>query len=176
MAIRRFFTGLAVSSIFVIGIWLLGPVPQATAETLNFKFFSHTTKGEVFPIPDVEGHLVSFLAREGVYILETGELAWNKVVQFTDAIKGAGTVELYSTITFQDGSTITSHSKGTTMATPPGVPLATKRAGEIIHGTGRFQGIKGTITTSSKLLPPEKGELRGKSLGEGTYTYTLPSK
>ena len=176
MAIRRFFKGLAVASIFVIGIWLLGSVPQVMAETLNFKFFSHTTKGEVSLIPDVEGHLVSFLAREGVFIFENGDLAWNSAVQFTDATKGAGTIDLYSTVTFQDGSTITSHSKGTTEATAAGLPAATKRAGEIIHGTGRFQGIKGTITTSSKLLPPEKGELRGKSLGEGTYTYTLPSK
>ncbi len=77
---------------------------------------------------------------------------------------------------FQDGSTIIQHSKGTVGATSAGVSSSAKRTGEIIHGTGRFQGIKGTMTTSAKLLLPEKGELGGKSLGEGTMVYTLPSK
>jgi hypothetical protein len=176
MAIRRFFIGLAVASIFVIGIWLLGSVPQATAETLNFKIFNHVTKAEAVPIPDAEGHLVRLTLREGVQIFENGELAWQKVVLYNDLIKGAGIVEQYVTIIFQDGSTITTHTKGRVEATPAGLQTAAKFTGEIIHGTGRFQGIKGTVTSSSKILPPEKGEPAGKALGEGTLVYTLPSK
>jgi hypothetical protein len=176
MAIRRFFIGLAVASIFVIGIWLLGSVPQATAETLNYKNFNHVTKVERFPIPDAEGHLVSLSVREGVSIFENGELAWYKAVFYSDMIKGAGSAESYITITFQDGSTITTHTKGRVEATPAGVQTATKWAGEIIHGAGRFQGIKGTVTSFSKMLPPEKGELVGKSIGGGSFVYTLPNK
>ena len=176
MATRRFFMGLAIASIFGIGIWLLGFAPQATAETLNFKTFTHVTKGETFPIPDAEGHLVSSLVREGVWIFENGELGWNRGIIITDTTKGAGNMELYSITTFQDGSTIISHSKGTQQATSAGVPSGVKRTGEIIHGTGRFQGIKGTLTTSSKVFPPEKGELGGKALVEGILVYTLPGK
>ena len=176
MAIRRFFIGLAVASIFVIGIWLLGSVPQATAETLNFKNFNHVTKVEAVPIPDAEGHLVRLMVREGVHIFENGELAWYKGVFYGDLIKGTGPFDMYATTTFQDGSTITTHHKGRVEATPAGVQTGAKLTGEIIHGTGRFQGIKGTATSSSKLLPPEKGELAGKSVGEGTYVYTLPKK
>jgi hypothetical protein len=176
MANRRFFIGLAVASIFVIGIWLLGSVPQAMAETMNYKYFNHVTKNEVKSIPNAEGHTVSLWEREGVIILESGELAWTKGIGFSDFTKGAGTIIVYNTLTFQDGSTIIQHSKGTVGASSAGVSSSAKRAGEIIHGTGRFQGIKGTMTTSAKLLPPEKGELGGKSLGEGTITYTLPSK
>ena len=176
MAIRRFFISLAVVSIFVIGIWLLGFVPQATADTLNFKFFNHAMKVEVVPIPDVEGHHVRLVQREGVWIFENGELAWFKGVFYADLIKGAGSFEQYSTITFQDGSTITAFNKGRSEATPAGLQTGTKTTGEIIHGTGRFQGIKGTVSISSKMLPPEKGEPVGKSIGEGTYVYTLPSK
>jgi hypothetical protein len=176
MAIRRFFVGLAVPSIFVIGIWLLGSVPQATAETLNFKVFNHITKAERFPIPDAEGHSVSLSVREGVQISENGDLAWTKSVMYVDMIKGAGPFDMYSTSTFQDGSTITTHYKGRVEATPAGVQTAAKLTGEIIHGTGRFQGIKGTATSSAKVLPPEKGEPAGKSLGEGTFVYTMPSK
>ena len=162
--------------VFIIAAWLLGSVPQAMTETLNFKWFNHITKYEGAPIPDAEGHLVGFWVREGVVIFESGELAWSKAIGFFDQTKGAGTFAQYGIQTFQDGSTITTYSKGTTLATPAGVSSAAKRTGEIIHGTGRFQGIKGTMTSSSKLLPPEKGEPGGKSLGEGTFVYTLPSK
>jgi len=176
MSIRRFFIGLAFTSIFVIGIGLLGSVPKATAETLNYRSFNHVTKLEAAPIPDAEGHLVRLQVREGVQIFENGELAWLKAVLSGDLIKGAGTFVIYTTCTFQDGSTITTHSKGKVEATPVAVQTAAKWTGEIIHGTGRFQGIKGTVTSSSKLLPPEKGEQAGKALTEGTMVYTLPSK
>jgi hypothetical protein len=51
-----------------------------------------------------------------------------------------------------------------------------KWSAEIIHGTGRFQGIKGTETGTDKLLPREKEEILGKAVGEGAITYSLPSK
>jgi len=176
MSIRRFFIGLAIASIFVIGIGLLGFVPQATAETLNFRNLVHVTKIEAVPIPDAEGHLVRLQVREGVQVFENGELAWIKAVLSGDIIKGAGPFSMYSTYTFQDGSTITTHTKGRVEATPAAVQTAAKWSGEIIHGTGRFQGIKGIVTSTSKMLPPEKGEQAGKSLSEGTMVYTLPSK
>ena len=47
---------------------------------------------------------------------------------------------------------------------------------EIIKGTGRFEGIKGTQNLTVKYLPLEKGEVGPKGYGEGTITYTLPSK
>ena len=176
MAIRRFFVGLAVASIFVISIWLLGSVPQATAETLNFRSFNHVTKQETVPIPDVEGHYMRFQVREGVAVFENGELAWQSTVYFYNHIKGAGPGEAYGTYTFLDGSTITGHAIGVIEATSAGLPSAAKWSTEIIHGTGRFQGMKGTIATSIKILLPEKGELGAKALGEGTLVYTLPNK
>jgi len=175
MTIRRCFIGLAIAVIFVIAICPLG-VPQARAETLKLRYFSHVTKTEFFPIADVEGHFVVPNIREGAIILENGELGWVKITLVNDMIRGAGSSDAYSTYTFQDGSTITTHSKGKIEATPQGVPLAAKFDGDIVHGTGRFQGIKGTMTMSSKLLPPEKGELGPKAIGETTLTYTLPSK
>ncbi len=176
MAIRRCFIGLTIAVIFVIGIWPLGSVPQAAAETLKFRFFNQVTKTEFLPIADVEGHVIIPNIREGAIILENGELGWSKSTVINDFIKAAGTIDAYSTYTFQDRSTITTRTKGTVEATPQGVPLAGKHTGDIIHGTGRFQGIKGTVTHSVKLLPPEKGELGPKGIGEVTLVYTLPSK
>lgn len=176
MALRRCSTGIVSASIFLVGIWLLGSVTQATAETLNFKMFNHVTKVEMFPIADVPGHVIGVAVREGTAVLENGELAWHKITQSLDLIKGAGTLESYLTCTFLDGSTFTLRTKGTVETTPQGVPSTAKITGDIIHGTDRFQGIKGTAMISVKLLPPEKGELGGKALGEVSIVYTLPSK
>jgi hypothetical protein len=162
--------------LFIISTSLLGSVPRAMAETMNFKYFNHVVKAEGVPLPDAEGHIVRLTLREGVTIFEKGELAWHKSVLYVDLIKGAGPYDVYVTQTFQDGSTIATRSKGTIEATTAGLQTGAKQTGEIIHGTGRFQGIKGTYTGSAKVLPPEKGEPSGKSLGEGTYVYTLPSK
>ena len=176
MTIRKCFIGLAIASIFVMSIWFLGSVSQATAETLNCRFFNQQTKAEAVPIPDVEGHVVRLTIREGVQIFENGEMAPFKSVLYNDLIKAAGPIEVYNIITFQDGSVIITHTKGRVEATPEGLQTTSKFTGDIIHGTGRFQGIKGTYATSSKILPPEKGESSGKSIGEGIYVYTLPSK
>ena len=176
MAIQRYFTGLAIASIFLMSTWPLGSVPQATAETLNFKILNQVTKMEMAPIADVEGHFMGLIVREGAIIIENGEFGWAKGTHTGDLIKGAGTMDVYSTFTLQDGSTITTHTKGMTQGTPQGAPSAVKFTGDIIHGTGRFQGIKGTMTSLAKILPPEKGEMFGKAVGEITLVYTLPSK
>jgi hypothetical protein len=149
---------------------------QATAETLNFKGLNHVTKAEMVPIADVEGHIITLTLREGVVVFENGELAWLKTTFIRDLIKGAGPGDAYFTYTFVDGSAITTRMKGTGEATPQGVTSGTKWTGDVIHGTGRFQGIKGTMTTSSKRLPLEKGEAEAKALFQGTLVYTLPSK
>ncbi len=47
---------------------------------------------------------------------------------------------------------------------------------EIIKGTGRFEGIRGSVSAKTKNLPAEKGEAGPKQYGEGTITYTLPTK
>lgn len=176
MALRRCFVGLAIVSMLVIGVLVLGSVPQATAESLTFKSFTHITKAEMVPIADVEGHVISLTVREGVTVFENGEWVWAKSTTTRDLIKGAGTGDAYATYTFLDGSTFTIRRKGTIEATPQGVTSAAAWKGDVIHGTGRFQGIKGTITMSTKLLPPEKGEPAGKAVSEGTFVYTLPGK
>jgi len=88
----RVIRGLATASIFMIGIWLLGFVPQATAETLNHKAFNHFTKSKILPIADVEGHFIGVVVREGVALVENVELAWVKTTNIRDLIKAAGMV------------------------------------------------------------------------------------
>jgi len=176
MTTRRYLVGLAIGTILTISMCLPGSVRPVTAETLKYRLFNHVTKAEVFSIPDVEGHEIAVTVREGVNVFENGELAWLKGVATRDGTKTDWKVDQYVTMTFNDGSTIMIHSKGTGQAATAGGPGVAKWSGEIYHGTGRFEGIKGTQTSSGKLLPVEKGELGGKSLGESTLEFTLPPK
>ena len=161
--------------ILVISAWILGPAIQVGAETLNYKFYSYVIKSEGFPIGDVEGHAVGLTLRSAFYVLENGEVATAYEVSTSDTIKEGGSFSQYVALTFPDGSTITIKSQGTLGAygAPGGSGGWTT---EIIKGTGRFEGIKGTHNAKGKFLPVEKWEAGPKVIGEGTYTYTLPSK
>ena len=99
-----------------------------------------------------------------------------RVFTITITLKEQDPVKRTQPYTFLDGSTITGHGIGVIQATSAGVPTAAKWTSELTHGTGRFQGIKGTVKSSTKLLPPEKDEPTGKAFSEGTMVYTLPSK
>ncbi len=156
--------------ILVVSAWILGSTVQAEAETMNYKVYTWVIKGESVPIDDVEGHTVGFVMRGNFLVFENGEVATANQVGQNDYVKGSGTFKQYVTMKFGDGSTIIIRSQGT-MGGPAGGMTS-----EIIKGTGRFEGIKGTQAGKVKFLPVEKGEAGAKGYGEGTITYTLPSK
>ena len=158
--------------ILVISAWVLGSAIQAGAETLNYKFYAWMIKYESVPVGDVEGHTVGFGMRGAFYVFENGEVATASLVSTGDFIKLAGPFMNYNTIKFADGSTIIIKSQGTM----GGSFTSAGQTSEIIKGTGRFAGSKGTLTAKIKYLPLEKGEVGPKGIGEGTLNYTLPSK
>jgi hypothetical protein len=156
--------------IFVIMAWVLGGAVPAGAETMNYKLYSYVVKDERVSIPDAEGHTLSLGVRKAFFVFENGELATANQVATLDQIKRSGAVLVYTTITFSDGSFIIFREQGT-MGTTAGAVT-----GEIMKGTGRFEGAKGTRTVKAKYFPAEKDELGPKGYGEGTITYTLPPK
>ena len=162
--------------ILVISAWILGSAIQAGAETMNYKFYSWVIKSESVPISDMEGHAVGFVMRGGFFVFENGEVATTNTVATADTIKGSGPFMNYVTIKFADGSTIIIKSQGTVGGTAPAAYTSGGWTSEIIKGTGRFEGIKGTDSAKAKYLPVEKGEAGPKGYGEGTITYTLSSK
>ena len=154
----------------VISVGILGVVVPGAAETLNYKFYTWMIKNESVPVADVEGHTVVLGSRGAFYVFDTGDVATMKHVYTADFIKGAGPFMQYVTITFPDGATITWKSQGTVGSGAGGW------TSEILKGTGRFEGIKGTQSGTAKYLPVEPGEAGAKGYGEGTITYTLPPK
>ncbi len=163
-------------TLFVISVGILCCVPEPMAETLNYKSFVHVTQRQMVQVGDVAVHWVVFEVREGSAVLENGEMVWVKTVLTSDVIRGGGPFTSYSTFSFQDGSTIITRTKGTSGQHSASGPPEAKITPEIIKGTGRFEGIKGTVSARNTFMPLEKGELGEKVLGEGTLTYTLPSK
>ena len=130
--------------ILVISIWVLGPVIQAGAETMNFKAYSYVVKAEEVVIGDVEGHSLNLQTRRAFCLFENGEVATSMLFVMGDYIKGLGSNTSYGTITFLDGSTIMTKRQMTITASE-GASDSGGLKGEIIKGTGRFEGIKGTI-------------------------------
>ena len=158
--------------ICVVSVWVLGSAMPGAAETLNYKFYTWVSKWERVPVGDVEGHAVSLVMRGGFNVFDNGEVATAHSVATNDYINGAGPFMQYVTINFPDGATITIKSQGTMGA----VGAAGGWTSEIIKGTGRFEGIKGTQSAKATYLPIEPGEAGRKGYGEGTITYTLQPK
>ncbi len=162
--------------ILVVFAWVLGSAIQAEAETMKFKVYTYVTKGEAAMVGDVEGHALGLYVRRAFCVFENGEVATCLTTITNDTTRGAGTTFLYRLYTFPDGSTVVTKLQGTIGGTAVGVITSAALTGEIIRGTGRFEGIKGTETSAFKYLPVEKGEAGAKGIGETTFNYTLPSK
>jgi hypothetical protein len=167
---------LVFFGILVVTAWVLGSAIQAGAETMKFKVYTYVTKGEVALVGDVEGHALALYVRRAFCVFESGEVATCLTTITNDTTQGSGTALLYRLYTFTDGSTIVTKIQGTVGGTAVGVITSAAMTGEIIKGTGRFGGIKGTETSALKYLPVEKGEAGAKGVGETTLTYTLPIK
>jgi hypothetical protein len=154
----------------------LGFAEGVGAETLKLQISTVVTKVEPFPIENIEGTVLVLLVKDGVFVLENGELGSFKFIGTTCNTVGKGGSFLgYTVYIFRDGSTIVgTFQPGTSWGDPEGkVAGIQKASGELIMGSGRFKGIKGTLTMTGKLLKPLKGELASKSHNEIILTYTL---
>jgi hypothetical protein len=132
----------------------------------------YVTYIEGLPVGDTAGHVVSIYSRKGLALLENGEVATYTNWGTLDFIKGNGSVQGYSMLTYPDGSTTVYKIQGTVEA---GI---NKLTGEFIKGTGKFEGIKGTLSITGKTMTPyskEKGTI-GDAYYDITVTYTLPQK
>jgi hypothetical protein len=162
--------------ILIIAAWLLGFVIEAQAETMKCRTAGVATKSETMPaqVGD-EGHLLGMTMREGLAFFENGEIATYITKGIWDTTMGkAFKANGYLFFKFEDGSTIVTTYDQRAIADPSG-KWSSKITGEIIKGTGRFEGIEGTTSTIGKQFPDVKGEA-SKSSTDITFTYTLSSK
>jgi len=167
--------GLGFISVLIAGSFLLGSVAGAGAETMKCRTADTATKTEMLPVGDEEGHLLLLQMAEGLVFYENGETAKIKAYVTGDLTLGKPIqVNGYSITTFVDGSTIVQRVQRLVTPDKSGIFPATM-TGEIVKGTGRFEGIKGTSTSTGKNFMPGKGEAMTIS-DDVTITYTLPPK
>jgi hypothetical protein len=165
-------------NILIVAVWLLVVVTQAGAETMKAKSSNNMVKMEAVPIGDVPAHHIGVGIRDGLAFFEGGEVSALKTFLTWDLIgRKGGLVQGYSLFTFVDGSTINTTVRQEYEPDPEGrFTWNIKFTGQIVKGTGRFEGIKGTLSGTGKRFKTEKGELMGKQAQDWTFIYTLPPK
>ncbi len=169
---------LGIIGILLIATLLLVPATQARAETVKFRVVNYLVRVEWSPVGDVEGHLIGFFLRGGLVFYENGEVATYSARGSFDSIKGRSSYEGYGLTTFEDGSTIVSKIQGTLTPIEGTKQRSGKGTGEYIKGTGRFEGIKGSLSYTGKQVTPysKKEGTFSDAYYDVTATYTVPSK
>ena len=161
--------------ILVISAWVLGSAIQAGAETMKCKNIATATKDERIPVGEPGGYMIGLQIMEGLAFCENGEVPKVKHHTVWDFEPGKGSQAIgYTIYTFEDGSTIVLKFQRLVGLGESGTRSATSRS-ELIKGTGRFEGIKGTSSGPGKNFLPSKGEA-ARAFNDTTWTFTLPTK
>jgi hypothetical protein len=173
MATKKSF--FVLLGLFFITAGFLGFANGVGAETLKLQVPNVVTKVEPFPVENIQGTVLLPMVRDGLFVLENGELGSMKFVGTAYATVGkGGSFSGYIEYIFGDGSTIVGAIAGTFWPDPEGKLAGfQKGSGELINGVGRFKGIKGTLTMTGKLLQLIKGEIASKVYNEIILDYTL---
>ena len=146
---------------------------RADSITEKFRIINHVTRFETMNPEDEKGHVIGILTRSGLALFEDGQIGNQSAMIVFDMVSGkSGSFETYTTITLEDGSGWIAKTNGKMSRTPDGKRLLTKQAGEIVRGTGKYEGIKGTIAFEGVGYgPTEVG--KGDWVGDCTITYTI---
>ena len=165
--------------VILAAVVMVGSLPMATqarAESMNFNLVSMYIKMERVKVTQMEGVIVGVMDRMGLSIFDNGEIATTSCRGTFDTKKG---FQGYSSMVFEDGSTLVLAWKGPTSHSRPlgGKYRAYSMSVEYANGSGRFEGIKGTGTFTGK-LPQWDEDYKNKGFGLYKFsgTYTLPSK
>jgi hypothetical protein len=145
----------------------------ANAENVEYTVSGYLSKVESIPIPDVDKHTIGIYERRGVAIFTNGDTAAFHSIGTWDHIDGNGTFQGYSTLTFEDGSTIMSKGSGNISKEAGKLPNMSGK-GEYIKGTGKYEGIKGSVTYTSKFITPYNDKTKGDTVMKAKGSYTLP--
>ncbi len=158
--------------ILVITAWIFGFAVQAGAETLKGRVVFVVTKDQRTPVDFEEGHALGLQTWEGLAFFENGEIAKGRSYGLFDGSPKGVQMIGYSIYTFDDGSKIV--TRGQRIVGEGG---SSKAPGEIIKGTGRFVGIKGTsVYATGKQFPRSSETEADRVYSDVTLTYTLPTK
>jgi len=167
---------MAVIFAFVLLIGYGPIITQAEAESMNFRLVSMYEKIEWVKVTQTEGVMIGVMDRKGLSTFENGEIATTSCRGLIDTKKGW---QGYSSMVFEDGSTLLLSWKGPTSVSRPagGKYFMYGLTFEYAEGTGRFKGIKGNGTFTGKAPQwDEDYKAKGFTYYEFNGSYTLPSQ
>ena len=164
---------LLVPAILLLAV--CSSVQAQTKTTVNYKevHYQFTSNAVVIGNP-ADGHVNGVWARRGLTIFDNGEVASYSAVGDFDLTKGSGAILGTDTTFFADGSSWSTKFKGQFSIGPKGLWVI-PHEGEFIKGTGRFEGISGTLAYTSKQVD-KKPDFEGFAVTEGSATYSVPQK
>jgi len=168
-------TKLCFAILAVAVLVCFAAAPLAGAETAKGRIVYHFFKVERIEVGDVPGHVIGVADGRGLASFDTGEVATFLCKVMFDYTNGSGPFQAYGIFTFEDGSTKIFKPQGTTTALPSGVSTF-KYTYTYIKGTGRFEGIQGTGSSTGKRTAPLIPGGPTESYADFTETYTLPSR
>jgi hypothetical protein len=157
---------------FVLSTIIFFFVTNANAEESKFRITSYLTKMEYIPIADVEKHVVGTYERKGLAVLENGEIATYLSIGTYDFVDSSGPFQGYTTLTYNDGSTTISKYDAT-MTKESGKMPSLIGKGEYIKGTGKYEGIKGTISFTGEYITPYDKDNKGDMIVNVSSNHTL---
>lgn len=157
--------------ILVIAVWIFGFAIQAGAETLKGRAVFTVTRDERIPVGFEEGHALGLQIWEGLGFFENGEIGKARSYGVWDGSPRGVQMIGYTIFTFDDGSTIVTRGQRII-----GEGDSSRSTGEIIKGTGRFEGVKGTVSAIGKNFPRTSEMEADRTYADLTMTYTLPTK
>jgi hypothetical protein len=175
---KRRFVMKKITMVFVLAFALslsFGPLAiQAGAKDMNFKLVSMVEKREAVKVTETEGVMIGVLDRKGLSLFDNGEIAITNCRGIFDTKKG---FQGYSSLIFEDGSTIVLSWKGPTSNSADNKYWEYGVAVEYVEGTGRFKGVKGSGSYKAKApIWDDDYKAKGFTLYEFSGTYTLPSQ
>lgn len=141
------------------GMVFLVPRAQA-ADEIAGRNVGHAETVELVEVGDVPGHFLGVSRNYGMSFYtkgpDQGEIIPRVWTATFDVVKGKGTFSGYEVKTFKDGSTIVVKASGTQAPTDEGKRTAFKGTWEVVSGTGRFAGTKGTGTFQGERIGDPK--------------------
>lgn len=152
-------------------VLLLGSAPAPAAEKTTWKEVSHLTLVHKIKVADAEDHLVGVYEHRGVVLFPGGRQgAYVSQGRFDvyDREGGERNHDGYGKMSFKDGSTIIFKCRGKeTFKEGSKLPWVSGQ-GAFIKGTGRYEGIKGSLTYEGGYVTGLNADDTG---GDAVLTY-----
>jgi len=142
---------------------------------MEFKAISHIPQVHIMHLADADNHVIGVYEHQGVALFEDGAAGTFEDMGSFDMYVPDGTHEGYVKIAFDDGSSFYFKYEGEEYRKEGSDLPFVKGEGTFMKGTGRYEGIQGTLTYDGGYVTAydEETESVGDSLVTYTATYTL---